>query len=155
MIVPDSLLFLSEAGLEWEFEAISFSFGRSLVHFVTVGDHGTKSLQSQAYPMPLAEMKHSHSKKKEKWMGPKQVWNPAGQMLNPVVSYLASRAHSGRIWVSKDLGSSAPVALLVADHMNSPLGWFHSLPAAFLSRCSVFLASPASQVLCHICSSLL
>jgi hypothetical protein len=50
-IVPDSLLFPSEAGLEWEFWASSFSVGRFPVHFITVGDHGTKR-QSQACPCP-------------------------------------------------------------------------------------------------------
>jgi hypothetical protein len=45
------------------------------------------------------------------------------------------------MWASMGSGSPTLVALIFSVHVASFLGWLHLLPAAFLDRCSGFLAS--------------
>jgi hypothetical protein len=76
-------------------------------------------------------------------IGQEQDQNPAVQTLNPIASCLASGVCCA-LWALEGLGSSAPTALLVVDHVVFLLGWLCSLRAAFLGSCSTFLAPPIS-----------
>lgn len=92
----------------------------------------------------MAQNKHCHSKRYKqvqyKAMGPKQVQNPAGQTLSPVVPCGTSRAICGKLWYTKGLCNSPPVALLVIVAPRAFLLDILCSTLAALLRWSVFLA---------------